>query len=259
MPHVTRHRLAGIAIGSAVAWIVGSWDPLGRGLLLAAPAFGLVVLGAVLLSETLVNRPSAPIRKAALARRRARDYLPARLGWAVGSAAALLGVVGGATTAVGRPDDLGRAGRSLTVACGVDTTVSQGPWPGSYYTAPLGIAVAAGLLVAGIALSRVVNRPRDGDAVADDVARHASGTAIVAACGLVVSIPLAGLAFISAIALDGIDDCGAAMANAQPALLVVAFGAVALAAVCLGSLVVPAGSGVRRSYPAEGTSSRGTG
>ncbi|MEV6414364.1 hypothetical protein [Kribbella sp. NPDC051718] len=131
---------AGLVGGGVVAWTIG----LERGLLLAAPVFSLGVVVGVVLGELRTPRPAGPVRRAAVETRSVRDYLPRRLAGSV----AIAGVVELAllcwTTSVASADDLGRAGRALSRTCGDLTTVKT-PWPGSFYSVPLGIAVLLGL------------------------------------------------------------------------------------------------------------------
>jgi hypothetical protein len=76
-----------------------------------------------------------------------------------------------------------------------------GPWPGSFYSAPLALALAAGLIGAAIVLHRVVRRPRvasDAELRAiDDIVRERAAQTITAACGVLVAVPLAGTAIIA--------------------------------------------------------------
>jgi len=68
---------------------------------------------------------------------------------ATAAATVLLVLVLGMTTAAGSPDDLGRAGRTLARQCSALVGTAVGPWPGSFYTAPLATVVLAGLVLAG--------------------------------------------------------------------------------------------------------------
>jgi hypothetical protein len=110
--------------------------------------------------------------------------------WVLGLTA-MLAVVLTTTSLVADPDDMGRAGRAFTVACGPGATVRVGPGPGN-------------LLPAAVLLT-VLRRPRpavDGTARAiDDGLRRSSARAVTAACGLVVSAPLAGATLLSGTAL----------------------------------------------------------
>ena len=200
----TRWRWGGVAVGVVLA--VGSavsGVALGVGVMLAAPLFALGVLAGVIVGEL---RVAAPIpRSASLEVRRVRDYAPRGLGVAVSAAVAGLGLVLVTTTALGSPDDLGRAGRWLVQQCGSALTESRGPWPGSYYSLPLAILVVAGLTAATFALQQVVQRPRQGEDVGvDDALRRHAVAAIVAASGILVTVPLAGVSAIGGIALLGI-------------------------------------------------------
>jgi hypothetical protein len=112
-----------------------------------------------------------------------------------------------ATSAVASPDDLGRSGRFLAFQCG-DHGSGGGPWPGSYYTVPIGLTVLIGLVVAVLATRAVVRRPRpladDLSHQADDQLRRASARAIVAASGVLITVPLAGSALVAGTVLTNL-------------------------------------------------------
>jgi hypothetical protein len=193
--------IGGLVAGGAAA---GS-GALGRGLLLAAPVFGLCVLAGVVAGEISVPPPGGRTRTAALEVRRVRDYLPRGLAGAVIAAAVVLLALLAVTTATGAPDDLGRPGRTLLLRCSAALQQSAGPWPGSFYSVPLGAMVVAGLIVAGAALRVVVRRPRTGAdpaAIAvDDGLRHRAARMITGACGILVALPLAGACLLTASAM----------------------------------------------------------
>lgn len=223
-------RWTGILAGLAVAYVAVQSGSLGQGMLLAAPLFGLCVLGGVLVGEATVHAPGGPLRAARLEVRRARDYLPRRLTWVVAAAGGVLLAILTVTTAAGSADDLGRAGRSLARQCTPDMVTSHGPWPGSYYSLPLGGVVLTGLVVAALVLHRVVLRPRSGgDAGVDDGLRRRTAEAVVGACGVLIGVPLAGVSVVTAAGLLGI--------GCRPAWWSVAgWGLVALVPVVLGVL-----------------------
>jgi hypothetical protein len=212
-------RCAGVVLGVVVAYSAAGRDPLGRGEMLAAPLFGLCVLAGVLAGESTVRAPDGTTRRAAVEVRRARDYLPRSLGTAVAVAAGVLFGVLGVTTALGSPDDMGRAGRSLVLQCTDGATSSIGPWAGSFYSVPLAVVVIAGLVAAGAVLRRVVRRPRPGgDAatvVADDALRRDSARTIVGAAGILVTIPLAGVLFVTGVLVRGMPHREAAVSGSS--------------------------------------------
>ncbi|SCG40247.1 hypothetical protein [Micromonospora inositola] len=199
-----RWRWTGLILGVAVAAVAAGYDPLGRGVLLAAPLFGLCVLAGVVAGESRAVRPAGTTRRAALETRQVRQYLPRRPLTAVAVAGAALTALLAATTAAGATDDLGRAGRSLAYDCG-QFTGSHGPWAGSFYSIPLALVVGVGVLVAALALRRVVGRPRPqaaaGDLVPDDAERRRSAYAVTGACGVLVTIPLIGVSLVTAAGL----------------------------------------------------------
>ena len=250
-----RWRVAGFLAGVIVAVVAAQQGALGRGLLLAVPLCALCILAGVVMGELQVSAPTGTVRSADLEVRRVRDYLPRRLAGAVAIATALLFVVLGLTTATGSADDLGRAGRSFARQCSAVLSGSTGPWPGSFYALPLGAVVLSGLLLAAVALGRVVQRPRQGeDPTVDDGLRRQATEAVTAACGLLVAVPLAGVSLVTAGALNNHVCPPAGAAVVVPALLVLVPLLVVLSAWCIGVLVAPAGSG--RSQPAPAATAR---
>lgn len=199
-----RWRALGTIAGLAGGGAAMSGGGLGRGVLLAAPIFGVCVLGGVVVGELRVASPGGTERRAALEVRRVSVYVPRRLGGVVAATSALLVAVMVVTTLTGSPDELGRAGRALVLRCSATLTETAGPWPGSYYTVPLAVIVAVGLACSALAARRIVRRPRQGeDPVADDALRREALGAVVAATGILVAIPLAGISLVAAGAMLG--------------------------------------------------------
>jgi hypothetical protein len=237
-----RWRLAGLVVGVGVGIASTQVDALGGGLLLAAPLCALCVLGGVVTGELRVAPTRGTVRTAALEVRHVRDYLPPGLTRAALGATALLGAVLALTTAAGSPDDMGRAGRTLARQCSPVLSQSVGPWPGSFYAVPLAIVVLSGLLLAGLALRRVVHRPRSGDdPQVDDAVRRSAAEAVVAGCGVLVSVPLAGVSFFAAHAVLTLDCAPAAWTVGAAALGVLVPALVVLATRCVLVLAWPSG------------------
>ena len=230
-----RWRWAGVALGVALAaGAVQLGGALGRGLMLAAPLFALGILAGVIVGELRVAAPTRTTRSASLEVRRVRDYLPPRLAVAVVVAAATLGALLVATTALGSPDDLANAGRRLVQVCSETITQGRGPWPGSFYSLPLATIVLGGLAAACFALHQVVRRPRQGEDVAvDDTLRRHAVSAVLAASGILVAVPLAGVSVFSSVAVLGITCPPWWMTVLGWALVVLVPLAVALAVWCL--------------------------
>lgn len=235
-------RAAGLLAGAAAAAVVAETGDLGRGWLLAAPVFGLGVLAGAVTGELRAGRPRGAARTAALRTRRIRDALPPALSRSVLSAAVALALLLVVTTATGSADDLGRPGRELVRRCSAAVTEGHGPWPGSFYSLPVGGLVLCGLLVAGLALRRVVLRPwQPDDPGFDDLLRSRSAEAVTAAAGVLVAVPLAGVAAVAAMALLGVS-CGPVWFSVLAGVLaVVAVAALALAAWCAVALTAPRG------------------
>ncbi|WP_298804565.1 hypothetical protein [uncultured Pseudokineococcus sp.] len=239
-------RWGGAVLGAVAAWSVAGAGTLGRGPMLAPAAFGLVLLAGVLAGELLVRPRRRGRRSAALSVRRVRDVVPRRTVALVVAAAVVLLVLLATTTALGSPDDLGRAGRSLTGSCSPSTSFGVGPWPGSYYAAPLAAAVLGGLLVAALVLGRVVGRPAvaEGEELerVDAALRARAGEAVTAACGVLVSAPLAGVLAITVMTGSHHDCPSAAGVAALVAAGVLVPASTALLGWCLAVLAVPGGA-----------------
>jgi hypothetical protein len=240
-------RGAGIVVGLLAAVYVLYGGSLSRGLLLSAPVFGLFVLVGTLLGELTEPPPAGAIRRAGLRVRRVSDYLPMALGSMVAAGTLALFVLAGLTTAAGSADDQGRAGRSLSCLI-YRGSAGHEPWPGSYYTVPgLGL-VLAGLILAGLVLHRVVRRPQPaGSAEADDARRRRSAEAVTAATGILVLVPLLGIAVSAGFGLGELaDTCGHSWwGPAGTGLSATAGLAFVGAAWCLAVLLTPRRSRVR--------------
>lgn len=235
-----RWRYAGCLLGLAAAVAAAKSGALGRGLLLAAPLLVLCVLLGVVAGELRVRAPRGQTRSAELEVRRATDYVPRALGTAVATATALLTALLTVTTALGSPDDLGRAGRFLSNTCSAVSAQSRGPWPGSYYSVPLAALVLAGLLVAGLALARIAARPRQGEDVAlDDALRRSSATAVTAAVGLLATVPLVGVGVFASSGLLGICAAPTWWTAVGLALMAVVPAALLLGVWCTALLLLP--------------------
>ena len=240
--------LAGALLGLVVAVVVAQHGALGRGTALAVPAGMLALLVVVAAAEATVRPAPGPVRSTSLRTRRVRDQLPRALGAAVGGALLLLAALLATTTALGSPDDLGRAGRSLTHVCtdaagAVVGSASRSPWPGSFYSAPIAAMTVVGLLTAAVALTAITRRPRIGGTVdleaADDALRRRSGETVVAAGGLLVGVPLGGCTALAGMALLGHGCAPASWTALAVVVLVVAAGAAVLLAWCTGVLLAP--------------------
>ncbi len=247
---VTLVRWAGVVIGVGAAGLavaqpgVAGGLSLGRAELLSPALFGGSVLVAGVIAETLVRAPRpVGVRRASLQPRMIRDYLPPRLTPLVGLATGLLAALLVVTTATASPDDQGRPGRWFTTACRTQdglVSAASGPYPGSWFSLPLAIALLLCVTLAALGLRRVVARPRgvapDGEA-GDDALRRASSRTIVAGSGVAVAGSLSGCAAFTAAAVMG-GTCATWLSVAAGVLLgLLAAGAAVLAAGCLTVVV----------------------
>ncbi|SHN14957.1 hypothetical protein [Cryptosporangium aurantiacum] len=195
------HRWTGITIGAVVGIVIARSGELATGLLMAAPLFGLCTVVGVITGELTIRPPRGPARTATLEVRRIRDYLPRSLSRAVAVTGILLLALFAFTTAAGRPDGLGHAGRALSRQCGSDGPEFRVPWPGLFYTGRLAVAVAVGLLLAYVALCTIVRRPRPDrstDASVDDALRERAARTVTGAVGILLAVPLAGVSLTAA-------------------------------------------------------------
>jgi hypothetical protein len=239
-------RWAGIVAGAGVAYVAATGGGrLGSGLLVAAPLFGLCALAGALAGEFTRPGPGGPVRRAQLRVRRVRDYAPGRLGAVVIAATVALVGLAAVTTTVASGDDLGRAGRWLACVNG-PYGAAHGPWPGSFYTVPgLGL-VLAGLVLAALTLRRIARRPQPADdADADDDLRRRSTDVVVSATGILVLVPLAGIAVTAGVSLMALaDQCGHAWWTGAGWSLIVLTGAASVLAVwCVSRLLLPSNRG----------------
>ena len=200
-------QVLGLVGGVLVAWLVADALDLGRGLMLVPAIVGLGVVSGVALGETVVRpaRPDGP-RTASLNTRRVASYLPSGL---AGLVAAVLGAHAATlalTSATASADDLGRAGRQVVARCG-NISSGAGPYPGSFYSAPVAAVLLLICVVAALAITIVVRRPRGlaADEIGDDVLRRRSVSTVLGAVGAAVAVSHAGIAFFAGTALRRMD------------------------------------------------------
>jgi len=241
------HR-AGLAIGLVLGVALTRWDPFGRGPLLAAAAAALAVLLSVAAGQALPHPVTGPGRTGPPGPRRAGDHLPFPLTPAVAVATAGLVTLLVACSRAGAPDGLGRPGRALVAtsldrAAGRTCTSVTAPWPGTFWTLPVAALLVAGLAAAGLALRAVALRPRldgTGTPEGDDALRRRSAGAVVAAVGILVTVPALGIEVLAAAALSTAT-CGPAWWRALgAALYLAAIPTAALLLWCLGPVLAPA-------------------
>lgn len=256
----TRWIGTGIGVLVAVALLLTTALPgrLGLGALAGtAPLLGAAVLVlAVLLGERALVPPLGATRRAALEPHGVREVLPR-----AATAGALLSVlvVGGhmvMTSLLATPDDLGRAGRSVgaggVTGDGARLEAAAGPYPGSWSTVPAALALVVLVLVAVLALRRIVSR-RTGDVPRDLLARRRSAAAVLGS--VMLGVGLLGIAFaavalsattnvVTSLATNGADTPGTLRASIPAD--VVALLVSAVAAVWGGVLVLAPGLAARR-------------
>ena len=239
-------RLAGLFAGllAAAALVSGPAELLGLGAALAPTAFALCLLVGVIVGELAGRAPGGVTRVAMVEIRSVAAFLPGRLLTSVAVTASTLALFLVATTIVGSPDDLGRAGRALSIQCSSAMGSTVGPWPGAFYAGPIAAAVLIGLVLAVLASRIVARRPRprtdEPGRTADDQLRRASGRAITSATGVLVAAPLAGSALFAGHALLTVGCGPVAVRFAGLAASVLAVAAVLASAAFVATVLLPA-------------------
>lgn len=246
-------RIVGLLVGIGtltIIWLLGDADRWGLTLFLAPAIFALTQIVATLVAGVLTHDAARTRGTAGLEVRRISTYLPTRLSVLVAATTAVLGLALAWATAVGVPDARGRAGRAFSyVIPGEPTfTVTIGPWPGSFYSVPLAVALGLVLVIAGIAISVTVRRPRDAShpeiVRVDDLVRARAVESVLAAVG----VGVAGTLFLVCILVSLL----AIPQNTVPAVLrlpgwsavALEFAAIAMAIWCTVLLLLP-GAGTR--------------
>ncbi|GAA1390696.1 hypothetical protein [Luteococcus peritonei] len=200
-------RWIGLGTGLLLAAVAAGSQPLGRGLLLAPALLACGLVLAQLVAQLTAWRSARTPGVAALESRTATRYLPRTpLALLAGGTALLAVVLLWCRSRQNRtPDELGTIGRQFTwsSADGL-ASGSAGPFPGTYYSAPLTAVVLGTLLLTAAGLAMALLRPRNGaDPVVvavDDQVRTRSmeglvGSGLVAVAGsLACAALMAGLA-----------------------------------------------------------------
>lgn len=230
-------RLLGLVAGVVAVPALSSPIGLGRGLVLVPTTFATAQILGVLVAEVTTRRDARRVGTASLEVRRVRDYLPRPLVITTLVVGLILSAVIAWSTSVASPDDAGRVGRAMMVySCSPDCSYgSFGPWPGSFYTAPLAFGLAAMSVLAVATLFLVVRRPRNGAeavlVVVDDAIRRQAASAVVAAALLGLAGSLTGIALTAGPSLLQYGD-QLSQEFSVIGWLLIGLGVLALAAVC---------------------------
>jgi hypothetical protein len=226
--------LAGLA---ATSWLFRTGD-IELALLLSGPLVGIALLGGVLLGELMRPGPErGPARRALLETRRIETYLPSwtrLVRWFAGAYVVLIVV-----SVLNNRADVDAAGREVHYVC--DNGSLLGPvWLPTAYAIPALTLVLLGLGAAVGALHLLVRRPRPAgiDVAEDDQARSDAAAAVLAACAVLVAVPLAGLSLLAASSLAF--SCAGPLGQLGAApLLVLAVAAASVACWALVGLLLP--------------------
>ena len=206
-----------------------------------APALaGILVVAIFGLGEATFRRPMTLTRSADLRPRRLGDLVP--WGWLMTAAGSLLALAAALVvgTLLGSADDLGRAGRAISVVCD-GATHTRTPWPGSHYAAPIALATTVSVLVAVATCLVVARRPSPAaeSTALDTGLRRWSMAGVLQALTLVACVTLVPVLLLMALGA-GASDCapegygvlaGVAFVGAGAAT---ALGVVAFAGLCTG-------------------------
>jgi len=242
---------------------------LGRFVGLAPAALGAGLIIGTIVGERTARAPLGTTREAGLGERRIGNLLRGQSLWPLVASTGLLVAILAMGTVLGSPDDLGRAGRALARTCqlvsnGVPTTAGErrGPWPGSFYTLPLGGAFIVLGVLAFVALKSIAARRAAGSESEDlDRLTRSWSTGNVLRASTVSALLIAGpLATVMGATLSAMDCRASTDAFVQWMALAAGVVATGLGLALLASLFMaprlvvddlpgalppPAGAGVR--------------
>lgn len=189
-----------VMLGLMYASLSGTWPSgrLGLGALTGvAPLVGAGVLVLAIIAGELTIPAHGSARAGSLVPRTLAGLVPRTALALTALGVLVLLVLLALTSAEGAPDDLGNPGRSLEYSAGLDGGTalvgSTGPFPGSWYTVPAGIAAAL-LLTLGIAAALVIHRRRPSLDAADALLRSRSLVSVLGAVLVGMSVVTAGFA-----------------------------------------------------------------
>ena len=228
--------LAGLAASSR---LLSAEDPILL-LLFVGPALGLPLLAGVLLGALARPTPErGPARRALLEVRRVRTYLPSWTPLVRWLAAGYTGL-SVAGLLLDRPD-IDPEGRTYLQVCSEGLQLGWLSAPPAYVVPALTL-VLTGLGAAVGALHLLARRPRPAgiDVEDDDRARSEVAAAVLAACAVLVAVPLAGLALLAASTLSERCSGPLGLVASVPLLLLTAV-ATGIGCWALWSLLVPRG------------------
>lgn len=192
-PRHTRWLLAALVLAALTTGALLALGDrfLGRGAALGPALGGIVLVATICIGELRTPRQTTLTRTAGTRPRLVRDYLTRGPAVVAGLGLTALGVALAVGTALGSPDDLGRAGRALTTRC-QDVTMTHGPWPGSYYALPIALATLASVVLAVLTCRAIATRPAHGieGAALDGALRRSSIRSVLLAVALVCWVTL---------------------------------------------------------------------
>lgn len=242
-------RIVGLLVGIAAITILSVIPPgrVGLGIILAPAIFAVTQILATLTAGVLTHDAARTMGTAGLEVRRIGKYLPARLSLLVASTTMILAVAMTWTTAMGVPDDMGRAGRAFSYSFD-EFTVTIGPWPGSFYTIPMAVVLGFALVIAGITIGVTVRRPRNASDPeilrVDELVRARAVESVIAALGVAMAGSLFCVSFLVALLAIPQNSVPTLLRLAGWGAVVLEFAAMALTIWCVVLLLLP-GAGTR--------------
>lgn len=255
-------RLIGLGVGAVLCALLSAVLPLGIGLALAPLTIAVTLVSAIAIGQHVARGAVRGEGGASLTPRRVVDYYPKLGSWLVVAATLALGFFLAWTSTIASADSEGRAGRVLAYECTVEAmengqdvsrivTGAGSPFPGAYYSVPIGLGLIVLAVAVLAALWSIARRPRGAAALPvvhlDDVLRRQASESVLAAAAFGVASTLAGVCFIAMTRLDTSRACNAQVWGAAPFLVgMLGLVAVAIALVSVVGLVLPTSGKVDR-------------
>ena len=190
--------ILGLAVGAS---LIASDSA--RTMMAGPAAAGYILIFGVFIGEIVIRSPRPKgIRSAGLTARSVQSYVDRSSARDLLILLVLHLCVLAFTTAVAVPDELGDAGRAIGYSNG-DFSTWGAPFPGSYYSTRLVLLAVGLVLLAGIAVVRVVRRPRgySDDVQVEEAMRTSSVATIAGALGVSLAISHVGVAGVATMQL----------------------------------------------------------
>ncbi len=246
-------RIIGVVLGIIAILAVNSIGRHGLGAMLAPAVFAATQILATLAAGIITHNTARTPGTAGLEVRRVRSYLPTALTTLTASVTVLLATALVWTTVVASADDRGIAGRAFTwyYPCEYDSCSSAStPWPGSFYSGPLAIALIIVLIAAATTIIVTVRRPRNASDPeilrVDDVIRSRSVESVIAAVGVAIAGSLFAVSVLIGVTLGpASSDIHGALRGVGVSAAVIAVASLILMSWCVVVLLLPGARAAR--------------